>query len=277
VNAVKNPTTDVIAQSKSSNRINNKGDAFEFYIRDLFCNTFSLAAWEEKDEIYSQNFSFLWAQNSPPDLIIKWSDALEIKKMESVSGDIALNSSYPKDKLHRNDSRINAQCRWCDGASWQEKDFIYTIWTIPAGGKLKVLWFVYGDCYAASQDTYENIFNPVRGAIIKTPWIIFSKTNELARVNSIDPLGITCLRVRGMWHIKHPIKVFWDSLIDKTATLSIYAIVSEDKYRSFPQKDIVALEELAKKEPRLKIKDIKIKSPNNTAVLINAKLIQYAK
>ena len=33
-------------------------------------------------------------------------------------------------------------------------------------------------------------------------------TNELARINNIDHLGITDLRVRGMWIIKSPFNYF---------------------------------------------------------------------
>ena len=34
------------------------------------------------------------------------------------------------------------------------------------------------------------------------------ETDELGRINKVDPLGITSLRVRGMWQIKNPSKVF---------------------------------------------------------------------
>jgi len=38
-NLVKNPITNLFSHYRSSNRINNIGDALEFYIKDLFCNS----------------------------------------------------------------------------------------------------------------------------------------------------------------------------------------------------------------------------------------------
>ena len=35
-----------------------------------------------------------------------------------------------------------------------------------------------------------------------------SKTVELGRINRVDPLGITNLRIRGMWMIANPLRVF---------------------------------------------------------------------
>ena len=44
--------------------------------------------------------------------------------------------------------------------------------------------------------------------LIELQDVEFSETNELGRVNKVDPLGITYLRIRGMWGIENPIKVF---------------------------------------------------------------------
>ena len=50
---------------------------------------------------------------------------------------------------------------------------------------------------------------------------------------------------------------------------------SKRKYDTFPEKDRIELEPLAK--TGLEIKDVKIKSPNNPADLLNAKLIKLSK
>lgn len=34
------------------------------------------------------------------------------------------------------------------------------------------------------------------------------KTNELGRINRVDPLGVTKLRIRGMWLLENPYKIF---------------------------------------------------------------------
>ena len=104
----------------------------------------------------------------------------------------------------------------------------------------------------------------------------FAETRELGRVNKVDPLGITYLRIRGMWHIENPIKVFdYITKVDEKTTFSVNSILLKEKYLSFPKKDRIKLESMISKN--LTIKDIKIKSPNNPAKLMEAKLIRFVK
>lgn len=35
----------------------------------------------------------------------------------------------------------------------------------------------------------------------------FAKTKEIGRLNKVDPVGITYLRIRGMWGIKNPVDI----------------------------------------------------------------------
>ncbi len=67
---------------------------------------------------------------------------------------------------------------------------------------------MYGDCCAANSDIYENTKNKVIAGINSIEDIELTKTNELGRVKRVDPLGITDLRIRGMWTMHHPKKVF---------------------------------------------------------------------
>ena len=70
------------------------------------------------------------------------------------------------------------------------------------------------------------------------PDIEFGETNELGRVNKVDPLGITDLRIRGMWAIKHPGRVFDylpETIID--ADFKVNALMLTSKYDSFPKAD----------------------------------------
>ena len=66
------------------NRVNAVGDQLEFYIRDSLASSFKLSQ-EQKEETYQKTFSWLGNQNHPPDLIVKESDAFEIKKIEGLS------------------------------------------------------------------------------------------------------------------------------------------------------------------------------------------------
>lgn len=277
INIIENPIIDILSfYNKSSNRANAMWDVLEVYIKDVFCNSFKLNN-EDKDKLYSQNFSYIGNQNNPPDIIIKNWDAIEVKKIENLSSAIALNSSYPKNKLYIDDSRITNECRICEKNTWEYKDIIYAIGAIPKNiNKLKTLWFVYGDCYAANRSIYQRIADKISNGIKEINDIEFIETNELAKVKKVDPLWITDLRVRWMWHIENPIKVFKNfSRIDENKSITINAVILESKYLSFPENDRKKLESL--QSDFLKISDIMIKSPNNPANMLNAKFIYYSK
>ena len=272
INIIENPITDLVAHYKGSNRANNMGDALETYIKDIFCYSVN----EKNDNLHSDFFSYLGNTSNPPDMIIKNGDAIEVKKIETPTSALALNSSYPKDKLHRDDSRITEFCRNCEPNDWQIKDILYVVGVSPKGtNKLRNLWFVYGDCYAADNEIYKRVANKISQGIREIPDVEFIETNELAKVKKVDPLGITDLRVRGMWHIDNPHKVFKEfATIKHEHGFTVHAIMLKEKYDSFPVSDTSKLENI--KNPALTISNIKIKSPNNPAQLLDAKLISYA-
>ncbi len=272
-NLVNNPVINLLSHYRSANRANNMGDALEFYIKDLFCDSFDENDTEKKNEIYSKYFSYIGNQNNPPDIIIKQGDAIEVKKIESLRSGIALNSSYPKDKLYSDSSLITMACRNCE--NWREKDLVYII-GVSKDNNLKGLWFVYGDCYSANKEIYEKIRDKISKGVNELQDVEFSETNELGRVNKVDPLGITYLRIRGMWGIENPIKVFnYVAPIEQNSDFFVNAILLKEKYLSFPEKDRKNLEKIV--SDKFFIKDIKIKSPNNPAKLLEAKLLSFIK
>lgn len=198
-------------------------------------------------------------------------DAIEVKKIESVGSQIAHNSSYPKDKLYSDSPMITQDCRECE--NWREKDIIYIVGAMQQD-KLKALWFIYGDCYAASKDIYERIKSKISEGVNSLPDVEFSETKELGRVNKVDPLGITYLRIRGMWGIDNPVHVFdYITKIEKDSELTVNAVMLTEKYNSFPESDRQAIENVT--SDNFTINDIEIKSPNNPAKLLNAKLIKF--
>lgn len=270
-NLIENPITDLISHYKSSNRANNLGDALETYVKDLFCNSIAL----RNDDLHSDYFSYLGNQNNPPDAMIRNGDAIEIKKIESLNSAIALNSSPPKNRLYADDSRITQACRDCE--QWIQKDILYVIGVAPKNEqRVKVLWFVYGDCYAADKQIYQRIADKISHGIQEISSVEFIETNELAKVKKVDPLGITDLRVRGMWHIANPINVFKHiAPVDISAQLTVHILMLQEKYASFPEKDRCQLEGL--QNFAFKISDVQIKSPNNPAQKLAAKLLSYAK
>lgn len=235
INIQKNPALKLKSNYFGRNTINNVGEALEAYIQDAFADTISESDNDVRSQKINQDFSYLGNQNNPPDIILSGGDAIEVKKIQSKGSAIALNSSYPKHKLHSADSKITEACKQCE--NWDIKDIIYAI-GVTNDEKLQHLWLVYGDCYAASREVYSRIGKTIKHGVAEIPDIEFSETKELGRINRVDPLGITNLRIRGMWHIDNPLKVF-SSFRDvaEQYTFSLTCIMREEKYLSFNNTD----------------------------------------
>ena len=268
---IENPIFDIVSYYQGKNRINSVGDALECFIKDIFSEALNENDLNLKNQKYSEAFSYIGNQNNPPDIILKNGDAIEVKKIESFKSGIALNSSYPKSKLYSDEPMITSSCRNCE--DWQEKDIIYVIGVVK-DNKLQLLWLIYGDCYAADREVYKMIRNKINSGITEIPDVEFSETKELGRVNKVDPLGITYLRIRGMWGIQNPVFVY-DYLFENIDinTFKLIAIMKEEKYLSFPSEVRIILEGLSDKN--FTIRNENIKSPNNPAQLIPAKMISY--
>ena len=161
-NLADNPIADIATHYKSNNRANNMGDALEYYIKDIFCGCINETDESIRKQLYNDNFSFPGAKNNPPDAIIRNGDAIEIKKIESLKSEIALNSSYPKAKLYSNSPMITQECKDCE--NWDVKDIIYVI-GVAKNNKLRSLWFIYGNCYAADKEVYERIKNKISSGL----------------------------------------------------------------------------------------------------------------
>lgn len=273
-NIVQNNCIQVREESPVYNiRINNVGEKLEIFIKDAIADTFNTTA-EKANKKYSEVYSWLGAQNNPPDLIIRNGDAFEIKKIESIGGgNLALNSSHPKDRLYSDDSKITNACRVCEDTPWKEKDIYYTIGVVPKKSAVKKLFFVHGLCYVANREVYEKIHSVIKDKTdegLLMSGYTSDKTKELGRVNKIDPLGITNLRIRGMWEIKNPFAVFDKFLkAPKDSEFTLYALMTKEKYNSYPKES----RDLIEKEVRIKIDKIELIDPNNLAKRIQSILI----
>lgn len=252
------------------NRINNVGDALERYVQDLFIDGFGLNENDRNIKI-AEHFSYLGNASNPPDMMLKGGDAIEVKKIESKNSDLALNSSYPKAKLFSDSPMITTHCKMAE--NWTVKDMLYAV-GIVNGGQLNALAFVYGNDYCAEQEIYENIKNKIKTGVETIQGVEFTPTKELGKIKRIDPLGITNLRVRGMWHIENPFKVFdYVYQRDFNHQFNFMAIINDEKWQSLNNKN--ELIEVAKNNQNIQILNIKIKNPNNPARLKPAKLIQF--
>jgi len=251
--------------------INSEGERLEFYIKDSLSNAFDVVGKADKEEKYSEEFAWLGNQNNPPDIILKQGDAYEIKKTKTASPTIALNSSPPKSVLHSDDPRITADCRNCDGGSWEQKDIYYVMGHVREN-ILHHLFCVHGKCYAATREVYARVADAIISAV-KNVDLELKETVELGRVNRVDPLGITDLRIRGMWQIQHPVRVFNYIYRPLPNRFGVVALLLEEKYLSYPLRNRQTIE----RHDEISVKKVRVKDPNNPAKRLNAILISHPK
>ena len=269
VNIANNPVVAIRNHYTGRNRANNVGEALEMFVKDAFANTIQEQDIQVKNTRYNQVFSWLGNQNHPPDIMIRQGDAIEVKKTQSANSDLALNSSYPKSNSQSNSNMITQECRTCE--NWTEKDLIYCVGH-TTDDSIKSLWMVYGNIYAAKHETYQVIKQKITDGINEIPNVELPETNELGRVNRVDPLGITNLRIRGMWQIQNPRRVF-NYLHTTGDTFELVAVIPTNKYNSFSAESKNRIENL--QNPNLSIAKVQVKDPNNPANLIDAKLIIF--
>ncbi|PJE47065.1 MAG: NgoPII family restriction endonuclease [Sediminibacterium sp.] len=253
-----------------TNRIQNVGNALETFVKDLYARSFS-STKKQKEKNYAKTFSFMDSSNSPPDVIIRGGDALEVKKMEGLFSDVQLNSSYPKYKLRIDNPLISNECKNCE--QWTEKDIVYAI-GFNVKKSLRLLWLVYGDCYASDIEIYDNLKITISEGIRNIPDIKFEETNELGKVKALDPLEITNLRIRGMWTIQNPNRLFSDFInYDASTKFQIICLMRNTKYLSFDKESIKSFEGVI--DPNLFVTDVSVRDPNNPQSTIDCKLITY--
>lgn len=271
VNLVENPVTLLVREYHSRNRANNAGDALEEYVKDLFAGTFAMRE-DERLEKLEEVFSYLGNNSNPPDAMLRGGDAIEVKKIESLDASLALNSSYPKHTIRSDSTMISEACRIAE--DWSEKDMLYVVGSVH-NNILKHLVMVYGLDYCASESCYLRLKSHIAQGVNAIEGVEFAETKELGRVNRVDPLGITYLRVRGMWGIENPWTVFnYVYRRDVRKKLNFMCLINERKWKVLPNTDRIL--DLATSNPRLNVSDVKIKDPDNPARLNAAKLIQYS-
>lgn len=274
-NLINNPIVELNTEYVNlRNRANNMGEALEQYVKDLFAGTINddeMVRMQKHSEVYS----YTGNQNNPPDFMIRGGDAVEVKKIESPNSSLALNSSYPKAKLYADSPMITSACR--NSEDWDVKDIIYAVGVLnKQENTLSSFALVYGEDYAASQEIYDRIRVKIRDGILTIPDVEFNTTKELGRVNRVDPLGITYLRIRGMWGIENPFKVF--SYVyerDPNKEFNFMAIINESKWETL--EGTQELVDLINQTDGASIERLSIKLPDNPSVLRYAYVISFRK
>ena len=219
----------------------------------------------------SAAFSYLGNDANPPDIMLHGGDAIEVKKIQSENAALALNSSYPKQFLICDDPLLSNACRAAE--DWRVKDIVYAVGVVN-GDRIKHLCMVYGRDCCASAECYDRVRNSIKQGVETSAGLEFAPTRELGRVNRVDPLGITYLRIRGMWHIENPWRVF-NYVYERNpqANFNFMCIINTAKWNELRNRNV--LFELQKHYPTLRIVEVKIHDPDNPAKLNDAKLIAY--
>lgn len=251
--------------TKGKNKVVDVGVGLEKFIANAFSNNLG------KSKLKKQKiFSYIGNTTSPPDLILRCGDAIEVKKIGRPNAVLQFNSSYPKSKLLVDDTKLTNNCKKCE--DWISKDLVYCIGYVK-NNQLKSLWMVYGDCYAADDSVYRNVELAVKTSIQNNKdFEINNDTKELSGIKNIDPLKIANLRVRAMWTIENPSKVFEKFYTyDANLKFQLIVVMRKEKFNSFPKQDIKKI----KSKKNVKIKPITIPDPNNNKNLLDALLITF--
>ena len=264
---VKHPVIELVEYYRGKNRANTAGDALEEYIKDLFADSFDLNE-AQRLQRQSEVFSYLGNDRTPPDAMLRGGDAIEVKKIETDTAALALNSSYPKHILSKDNLMLSSACK--DAECWSEKDMIYAVGIVKNGNRLRQLAMVYGLDYCASEECYSRIRTTIKDGVEAIPGIEFAESKELGHINKVDPLGITYMRIRGMWGIKNPWNVF-DYIYRRNPkkSFNFMCIINDAKWDTFDNTTLLT----DMQKDGFKIEHVKIKNPDNPAKLVDARLI----
>ncbi len=120
----------------------------------------------------------------------------------------------------------------------------------------------------------QRIKDTISTGITTIPNVEFTQTNELGKVKKVDPLGITDLRIRGMWHIENPTKIFnYLYRYDETKSFQLICLMKNEKYESLPLADRQIIENL--NNPNVSVNNVRIKNPNNPVQLMDGKMLVF--
>lgn len=249
-------------QETDSNRAKAMGSELESYSKDIFTDAYNIDVFEDKVNKYNDVLSYLGGSKNPPDFMIKDGAAVEVKKVEST-GELQLNSSSPKKTLKVTSDKITEECRNCE-PGWTEKDMVYIIANQKKDTKIvQSIWLIDARAYIADEEVYAQAFKKVKSAIEKIEGVSSVDSKELARIDSIDGLDITKLRVRAMWTLQHPTTLF-NRFVDgdDINKFRVYGLILKETFESYPDEDLSELHELIE-SGKVIIKDEKVTDPDD--------------
>jgi hypothetical protein len=244
----------------------------EYYVKNAISGTLNSKKDKKLTDRYNGVFSYLGNKNKPPDMILQGGDAVVIKTIKTNRGSLTINNLPPKNRLIWNDPWIVKNCRMIDGGQWNSKDLFYVIgWTEKR--RMKYLIFIQGTCFIPDEKIYIEKINDLKKNInsyLESEGLETNRTIGLGKVSGMDPLGITSLRIKSVWRIKNPLKIFPEIMsLKKKQEFTLVGLMLKNKFDSFPKKDIDAIVN----DRNIETEDVKIKDPNNSEKNLDAKLI----
>jgi hypothetical protein len=270
------------AGSSSKNSAQAQGDFLEMVVKDILCgvrpNDFANRA-----SLYDEHLCYQGSKNNPPDAMYRGGnagDAFEIKKKEKGNGGLALNSSFPYSHLESDLNRLLEESKTCE--AWTKRDFFYVVSNAsdktPLGNSI---WIVQGSVYAQDLKHYrdlENDLKPVIDKAITDNGMKPGETKELGRINNVDLLGRTDLRIRGMWGIKGPSSVFGGLpgvMESVDSHLVIHAIFSKSKWNDLLKDRSNKIKEYWNApNANTTVTDLEVDDPNKINSKIDVKLVR---
>ena len=130
------------------------------------------------------------------------------------------------------------------------------------------LWIVDGRCLADDETIYSSLMAEARASMLTLGG---DATREIGKFNSVDSLQRTALRVRPMFALDHPAKIF-ESIFQSqdTKQFILNVLIPAGSYQQFSESQRLKLSELDKD---LLVRELEIQDPTSSARLMKATLI----
>jgi len=244
--------------------VSRAGEGLELWVKHFLAGTIGFADDSIIQTIWDEKFSFHGGINNPPDVMLRNSIAAEVKKTEGNGGTLQLNSSWPIRTLHHDDLHITKKCR--DAEAWTEKPFLLFVGQIdPTVKNISALWIIDGRCLSDNEEIYLSLLSKARAAML----LLGSRgTKEIGQFANLDTRMRTVLRVRPMFSLLHPARIFNSIFIHQTTKqFALNVLLPESTYDSFTEEERRKLETAGKGAA---INRLKIPDPTNTTSDVSA-------
>ena len=271
-------------ESSNQNSRQAQGVDLEHAVKDLLAGVWE-GLHDSREDLYTRHLAYQGSANNPPDAMLRGGnqgDAFEIKKIASPSKSaLELNSSPPYSHLTADNSRITLEAKNCE--TWDKRDFFYAIGHINQDMMTgNWLWIVQGSVFAQDHSFYRGIENDLRPAVstaLENNGLEPALTNELGKVNGLDSLGITNLRVRPMWTIANPTKLFATlEGVNETREnyLTVHILLEKSKWDDLIERQIEVHSELINLEvlKQIAIHEVEVEDPNDGSQTLKCMLIR---